>query len=56
MITTNVIGTNNVKEMRDPDTRRVKPHLSNFYVINRPVNDEEIIKMYRGLWKIEETF
>jgi transposase len=56
MITTNVIGTNNVKEMKDPDTGRVKPHLSNFYVINRPISDEEIIKMYRGLWKIEETF
>ncbi len=56
MITTNVIGTNTVKEMKDPDTGRVKPHLSNFYVINRPIYDDEIIKIYRGLWKIEETF
>ncbi len=56
MITSNVIGTNNIREMKDPDTGRIKPHLANFYVINRPISDEEIIKMYRGLWKIEETF
>jgi transposase len=53
MITTNVIGIED-KQDRFKGKSRFTPE--GWFQLNKPVSDLDIIEMYRGLWKIEETF
>ena len=53
LICTNVIGT------ESDDKPFSKPHRflpDNLFQLNRPVTSLDIIDMYRGLWRIEESF
>jgi len=53
VICTNVIGL-------EPDEKPMKCKSKflkdNYFKLNKPVSDIDIIEMYRGLWEIEETF
>lgn len=54
LIETNVVGTCN-------DEKPWKGHArfrtyDGLFELNRPVSDQDIIEMYHGLWKIEESF
>ncbi|MGI6432405.1 MAG: IS1634 family transposase [Sphaerochaetaceae bacterium] len=54
LIETNVIGTNEDEKPWDGHARfRTYDCL---FELNRPVTDQDIVEMYRGLWKIEESF
>jgi transposase len=53
MITTNVIGLEDTQE-RFRGKSRFTPE--GWFQLNKRVSDLDIIEMYRGLWKIEETF
>lgn len=54
LIWTNVVG---VQEGQAPFDRPCRWHAKdNLLELNRPVTDLDIIDMYRGLWRIEESF
>jgi len=54
LIRTNVVG---VQEGQAPFDRPCRWHAKdNLLELNRPVTDLDIIDMYRGLWRIEESF
>ena len=59
VICTNVIGTEdeNVKAYFKAHPKK-EAHFdrSGFFYINKQVEDSEIVNMYHGLWRIEETF
>lgn len=58
LICTNVIGTdenNPVKEDKDPYFAYYRSE-DGFFILNHEVPAEEIVGIYGGLWKIEETF
>jgi transposase len=52
LICTNVEGTG----AEDPPFKGTSRFKDNMLQLNRPVTTLDIIDMYRGLWKIEETF
>jgi len=54
IIETNVVGPNS-NEKPWEGKARFRNH-DCLFELNRPVPDQEIIDMYRGLWKIEESF
>ncbi|AEC01477.1 IS1634 family transposase [Parasphaerochaeta coccoides] len=53
LICTNVVGT---EEGEPPFAGRARFRRDNLFELNRPVDDVDIIDMYRGLWRIEECF
>ena len=53
VICTNVIG---LKEGEKPFKGKSKFTKEGFFQLNKKVTGYDIIKMYRGLWEIEETF
>jgi transposase len=53
MICTNVIG---LEANQEPFSRQSRFLHDNMFQLNRPVTDLDIIEMYRGLWRIEESF
>ncbi len=54
LIKSNVVGFH---EGSTPFSRPFRWHAKdNLFELNRPVSDVDIIDMYRGLWKIEESF
>ena len=54
LIRSNVVGLQEGKAAFD---RPYRWHATdNLFELNRPVSDMDIIDMYRGLWKIEESF
>lgn len=53
VICTNVIGLNSQQK---PFKGRCRYNSDGFFQLNRQVSDEDIIGMYKGLWRIEETF
>lgn len=53
VIMTNVIGTTEATVPFRGKSRYLK---DGFFQLNRPVSDTDIIDMYKGLWKIEESF
>ncbi len=53
IICTNVIG---LKKGERPLRKRCRYTTDGYLQLNRAVTDMDIIEMYRGLWKIEETF
>lgn len=50
---TNVIGTIGEERPWEGESRFRK---DGFFQLNRPVTDQDIVDMYRGLWEIEENF
>lgn len=52
-IMSNVIGTD---EDEVPFKSKHRWTNDGFYKLNKPVSDSDIISMYKGLWKIEESF
>lgn len=52
-ICTNVFG---LEEGQKPLKHKCRWEDGNFLVLNKKVNDLDIIEIYRGLWKIEESF
>lgn len=54
VICTNVVGTDNPDKDKDPNFAYYDD--DGFLVLNKPVTTDDIIDMYGGLWKIEETF
>ena len=54
LIETNVVGTN-TEEKPWKGTARFRTY-DGLFELNRAVSDLDIIDMYRGLWKIEESF
>ncbi len=55
VICTNVVGTDNPDKDKDPNFAKYDKK-DGFLVLNRTVTTDDIIEMYGGLWKIEETF
>lgn len=53
VICTNVTG---LVEGEKPFNKRCRYRTDGFFQLNRPVDDQEIIGMYKGLWRIEQTF
>ncbi|MFA7119481.1 MAG: IS1634 family transposase [Sphaerochaetaceae bacterium] len=53
LIRTNVIGLDEGESPMDHDSAWTK---ENFLKLNKKVEEKDIIEMYRGLWKIEESF
>lgn len=53
MICTNVIG---LEPDEKPFAKQSRFLSDNMFQLNRPVDDHDIIDMYRGLWRIEESF
>lgn len=53
VITTNVIGLEDKEKTFKSHHQWTK---DGFYKLNRVVSDSDIINMYKGLWKIEESF
>jgi transposase len=53
IICTNVIG---LEEGEKPFDRKCRFRKDGYLELNREVPDSQIIEMYRGLWRIEETF
>jgi transposase len=53
MICTNVIG---LEPDEKPFAKQSRFLSDNLFQLNRPVADHDIIDMYRGLWRIEESF
>ncbi|MFA6681637.1 MAG: IS1634 family transposase [Sphaerochaeta sp.] len=53
IICTNVIG---LKKGERPFRKKCRYTMDGFLQLNKTVTDMDIIEMYRGLWKIEETF
>jgi transposase len=53
MICTNVIG---LEPDEKPFAKQSRFLSDNMFQLNRPVGDHDIIDMYRGLWRIEESF
>jgi len=53
VIMTNVIGTD---EQSKPFRGKSRYLSDGFFQLNKPVSDTDIIDMYKGLWKIEESF
>ncbi len=53
LICTNVIG---LEQQEQPFGTRSRFLGDNLFQLNKPVTDQDIIEMYRGLWKIEESF
>jgi transposase len=53
VIMTNVIG---IDEHTKPFRGKNRYLADGFFQLNRPVSDTDIIEMYKGLWKIEESF
>jgi len=53
IICTNVIG---LKKGGRPFRKKARYTMDGYLQLNRSVTDKDIIEMYRGLWKIEETF
>jgi transposase len=53
MICTNVIG---LDASQKPFSRQSRFLHDNMFQLNRFVTDQDIIEMYRGLWRIEESF
>jgi len=53
VIMTNVIGTD---QKSTPFKGKSRYTFEGFFQLNRSVSDTDIIDMYKGLWKIEETF
>lgn len=53
IICTNVVGTDKINEDCSPDKCWYK---DGFLTFNRKVSAQEIVDIYGGLWKIEETF
>jgi transposase len=53
VIFTNVIG---LEDGENPFKKKSKFTRDGFFKLNKEVNAYDIIKMYRGLWEIEETF
>lgn len=53
VICTNVIG---LAPQQKPFKGRCRYTHDGFFQLNREVTDEDIIGMYKGLWRIEETF
>ena len=53
VIMTNVIGTDQYTE---PFIGKSRFTEEGYFQLNRTVTDTDIIEMYKGLWKIEETF
>jgi len=54
LIETNVVGTCN--DEKPWEGRARFRNYDCLFELNRPVSDQDIIDMYRGLWKIEESF
>ena len=54
LIETNVVGTDE-NEKPWKGTARFRNH-DCLFELNRVVTDQDIVEMYRGLWKIEESF
>jgi len=53
VICTNVIGR---AKGEKPFTARYRYTPDGFFQLNRKVTDDDIIEIYKGLWRIEETF
>lgn len=53
VICTNVIG---LTSQQKPFAGRCRYTSDGFFQLNREVTDDDIIGMYKGLWRIEETF
>ena len=53
VICTNVIG---LAEGERPFKQRFRYTQDGFFQLNRSVSDDDILAMYKGLWRIEETF
>ena len=53
MICTNVIG---LGDQEKPFSKQSRFLTDNMFQLNRQVTDHDIIEMYRGLWRIEESF
>ena len=53
IICTNVIGLDKGER---PFRKKARYTMDGYLQLNRTVTDKDIIEMYRGLWKIEETF
>ncbi len=53
VICTNVIG---LDEGQKPFKQRFRYTRDGFFQLNRSVSDDEILEMYKGLWRIEQTF
>ena len=53
VICTNVIG---LTLQQKPFTCRCRYTTDQFFQLNRKVTDDDIISIYKGLWRIEETF
>ena len=53
VICTNVVG---LAPGQKPFKGRCRYNSDGFFQLNRTVTDEDIIGMYKGLWRIEETF
>ena len=53
VICTNVIG---LAAQQKPFKNRCRYTPDGFFQLNREVTDDHIIGMYKGLWRIEETF
>lgn len=53
MICTNVIGLEDEQQSFSKQSRFLS---DNMFQLNRTVTDHDIIDMYRGLWRIEESF
>ena len=53
VICTNVIG---LTVQQKPFKERCRYTPDGFFQLNREVTDDDIIDMYKGLWRIEETF
>ncbi len=53
LICTNVVG---LGQQERPFTKRSRFLDDNMFQLNKVVTDQDIIEMYRGLWRIEESF
>ena len=54
VICTNVVGTDKPDKDKDPNFAYYDD--DGFLVLNRSITADDIIEMYGGLWRIEETF
>ena len=63
VICTNVVGSYDSDDPKKPSDwhpmhpdKRFRFRNDNFFELNRKVTDDDIVDMYGGLWRIEETF
>ena len=53
ILCTNVVG---IEKGERPFHKKCRYTPDGFFQLNKEVSEQDIIEMYRGLWKIEETF